>query len=128
MTKLVEENQKTLQLYSSHEDGMDQNAQYRLDATPLAEWKQINNRWSDVHAPAISANSPTPKPYQTMEELKTVVAQFCSNGQQGGEELGSTYGYQINHWNIVKMDDEVFDDEAKLDDDIPSLTFGICVS
>jgi surface protein len=91
-----------------------------LDVATLVKMKQVSKRWRDLCTRVIIDKCPTPRPFETVSELREDVAKYCMKIPEELEELACTRGYPINRWHVSKIQDMsmLFKDQRNFNEDI----------
>ena len=78
-----------------------------LDVKTLLQKMKVNKTWRDLCQKTIRGKcGPNgPKVFQSNQELKDAVDQYCKYELGAMEEIASTYGYPMDKWNVFQTKD-----------------------
>eukprot|EP00978_Attheya_sp_CCMP212_P014578 scaffold37257_cov54-Attheya_sp.AAC.1 len=76
-----------------------------LDVPTLVRKKVVCRSWQRLLTHAIVQKAPTPKSFQSREELKEAVDKYTEYNLVDADEFAETYGWPIARWDVSNIQD-----------------------
>jgi surface protein len=74
-----------------------------LDVPILVRKKVICQSWRSVFTVTIEQKAPTPKAFESNQELRSAVGKYAEYNPDDAESFATTYGWPIGRWNVSNV-------------------------
>eukprot|EP00978_Attheya_sp_CCMP212_P047982 scaffold457021_cov67-Attheya_sp.AAC.1 len=76
-----------------------------LDIPTLVQKKVVCRSWQLLFTTTICQKAPTPKAFETREELREAIKKYVKYNRVDSEEFARTYGWPIGRWDVSNIED-----------------------
>jgi surface protein len=76
-----------------------------FDVSDVTKSKRVNKSWKLLCEHAIKLNFQPKRAFCGKWELKDTAARYCEHHKDNIDEIGRTYGYPINKWDVSQVED-----------------------